>query len=162
MLAAPFHRLNSWTKPATSTINLPKSSLPIITTFTFLRHLYLFPAAFSLAAVLADVLVILAPVIPFSPGRMWEELLISCYTCMGILGLMLLCIIGLIFWRKRPVMPRKPDTIGGVISYLCAGRRLEHASDEKPSLDADCTKYTYDRLTGTDGVTRWMIDAVRA
>lgn len=128
--------------------------------FAFLRHLYLFPAAFSVVAVLSDVLVILAPVIPFSPGRMWEELLISCYTCMGILSLMILCIIGLVFWRRRLTMPRKPDTIGAVISYLCASRGLDDYCDERADVDLNHVKYTYDRLAGVDGVTRWMVDAV--
>ena len=127
--------------------------------FTFAWHLYFFPSVFSFTAVLADVLVILAAVIPYGPGRMWQEFLISAYTCMGILGLMVLCIIGLLFWRRGLSMPRKPDTVGAVMTYLCASRGLDRVGLKW--WDGNRVGYMYGRFEGLDGVSRWMIDAVR-
>jgi hypothetical protein len=96
-LAAPFRSLSRKPQLASSTISLSKSSLPLISTYIFLRHFYIFPALFSITAGLSDVLVILSAVIPYGPGRMWQEFLISAYTCMGILALMVICLVGLVF-----------------------------------------------------------------
>jgi hypothetical protein len=108
----------------------------------------------------------MAAVIPFSPGRVWIEFLISTYTCIGILSLMVLAVLGLFLWEQRLEMPRKPDTLAGVMSYLCGRRLLDsiglcdvHGGEV---LSCNGQMYIYGRFEGTNGVPRWMIDTGRS
>jgi hypothetical protein len=128
---------------------------------------YFFSASVAFAATLAEILVVVLAAIPYSPGEIFLELFICTYTSIGILSLMVIVLVGLMFWRSRlPYLPRTPDTLGGVISYLCASRMLD---------DFDCSsglgsrelekrivglgkRYTYGEYVGVDGQVRWMIE----
>jgi hypothetical protein len=156
ILTAPFHRLSYGVHPASSTILLTKYSLPLLSIFGFLRHAYLFPALLSLVTALADPLVILAAVIPYSPGRVWIELLVSSYTCIGVLALMIICIVALVFWKRKIDLPRKPDTIAAVASYFC-GTDILCERDLQPT---GSRIYRYEGITGNDSVKRWVIHAI--
>jgi uncharacterized YccA/Bax inhibitor family protein len=169
VLAAPFRRLGGSPRTAASTILLRKFSLPHISTFTFARHAYIFPALFSLVAALTDILIIFGAVIPYSPGRVWIEFLISTYVCIGILGLMIIAIVGLIFWKGGVNMPRKPDTLASVMSYLCTSRLLDdiagygavEGKEMEEVIRRNGVRYMYGRFEGVDGIVRWMVDTVR-
>jgi hypothetical protein len=131
----------------------------MLSMFSFARHFYIFPAAFSATAILADILVILAPVIPFAPARMRVEFLVSAFTCMGILALMLIAVTGYIFWRRRAMVPRTPDTLANVMSYLIGSREM--CSMELGEWRRKDLRYTYGKSKGIDGFSRWTIDALQ-
>jgi hypothetical protein len=133
----------------------------------FAYHGYIFPALFCLVAALTDVLVIFAAIIPYSPGQVWLEYLISTYTCISIMSLMIVAIIILSIWGRRLRMLRKPDTLAGVMSYLYASRLLndmhgaesDGGQDPKDLFKSDWQLYVYGRREDADGVVRWVIDS---
>jgi hypothetical protein len=48
------------------------------------------------------------------------------YVSMGILGLMIVSMIALlVYQRKSKDLPRSPDTVGNIASYLCGGSLVE-------------------------------------
>jgi hypothetical protein len=86
---------------------------------------------------------------------------------MAILSLMVLVIMGLLFWkRKLKDMPRKPDTLAGVMSYLCDSHflvdfescgRLMGGELEK-RIGRAGKRYEFGRFVGVDGKRRWMVE----
>lgn len=151
-LTAPFHRLHHKPSTASSSIWLPKSSLPIVSMAIFIKNGYIFPALFSTTAASTNVLVILAASVPFSAGRIRYEYILSTWICVGILSVMICAVLGLCFWKRKLTMPRKPDTLAGLMSYLW------HAQGWELSRGAVDEKYTYGFKRGADGRSRWTID----
>jgi hypothetical protein len=128
---------------------------------------YIFSASIAFIAILAEILVVVLAAIPYSPGKIFLELLICTYTSIGILSLMVIVLISLVFWRRKlPYLPRMPDTLGGVISYLCDSHMLDDFDECKElgnrELEKMITrfgkKYRYGKYTGVDGQVRWMIE----
>jgi hypothetical protein len=165
MLTAPFRHLCQKPQNASATILLPKWSLPHFATASFLRHGYVFAGIVSAIAVLSDVLVIMAAVIPYSPGRFWIEFRVSSYLCMGTLAAIIIATMVYLYWMHGVEMPRKPDTLAGVISYVCASRLLDDVDEcgerTEEALRKNGVRYMYGMFKGTDGVGRWMIDSCR-
>lgn len=83
------------------------------------------------------------------------EFLVSTYTCIGVLALMILCLLGLVIWKRGINMPRKPDTLGAVMSYLCNSKEMEIAASAKRG--SEDVKYVFGKFEGDDGVNRWSI-----
>ena len=72
--------------------------------------------------------------IPYSPGEIFLELIICAYTSTGILSLMVIVLVSLVFWRKHlQYLSRTPDTLGGVMSYICGSRMLVDFEGAKDS-----------------------------
>jgi hypothetical protein len=81
--------------------------------------------------------------------------------------MMLGALVGVFIWRRgNPRLPREPNTLAGVWSYLCASR-MRGAFEEL----GDLKKCDFDRVVGgmektyclgwkagTDGVERWTVD----
>jgi hypothetical protein len=156
-ISSPFHRLSKKPSSARPTLWLSKSSLPILSTFILLRHGYYLSSFAASTAFLSEILIIFAAVLPFSPGQVHVEVLVSAYVCMSILGLVLVCTILIAVWRRGVFMPRKADTVAGVMSYFCGSRMVVGGVVRKE----EGKKYAYARSWGVDGVERWMIDVCR-
>jgi hypothetical protein len=86
---------------------------------------------------------------------------------MGIIALMIIMAVGLVFWKRAIKLPRKPDTLGGVMSYLCASQfltrvngynRLDDKEMEK-QFTLDQRRYMYGRFEDANGVDRSMIES---
>lgn len=163
----PYHRLAQAPSPAASTILLRKRSLPYTALFGMLYDRHFFAACLAFTAILADVLVISLAGVPYSPGQIYTELLVCSYTSMAILGIMILSIVALLFWRRStPDLPRAPDTLMAVMSYVadakmlddfdglesCSGREVEDA------VRGLGKRYGYGRFVGMDGQKRLMVD----
>jgi hypothetical protein len=132
-----------------------------------LYHRHFFAASFALVAILAEILVITLASVPYSPGQIHLELLVCSYTSMGVLALMIMAIVALMLWRRNmPDLPRTPDTVLGVMSYLADSRMLDdfdgcemlsnkEADDRVNGLGK---RYGYGRFVGVDGQVKWMVD----
>lgn len=156
-LAAPFRRLRDAPSTSYSTLQLSKSSLPIIAFAQLLRHAYFIPAIVAITTVLLEFLIVFAAALPFAPARVELEFFISAYACMGILGLALVCAVLTLVYNRGFDLPREADTIAGVLSYFCASR-IPLSKHHIPNTDE---RYIYTKTRGIDGVERWMIEVCR-
>ena len=86
---------------------------------------------------------------------------------MAILGLMVVAAIALMIWKRRlPDLPRAPDTIAAVVSYVSESKMLEdfegleYADDRELYQRVATTgkRYVYGKKLATDGVDRYLVD----
>ncbi len=163
----PFHRLARTPSPAGPTILLHKYKAPFGDFITLFIQDYFFSASVAFVVTLAEILVVVLAAIPYSPGEIFLKLFICTYTSIGILSLMMIVLIGSVFWRRQlPYLPGTPDTLGGVISYICASRMLGdfegceglRGRETEKRIVGLGKKYTYGEYIGVDGRVRWMIE----
>ena len=128
---------------------------------------YYFGSFIAVIAVLSDLLIIFLGVVPFNPGQVYLELLVSCYVSMTLLSLMIIGVITMIIWKRRmPDLPRAPDTMAGVMSYVADSRMLDDFDCAEYLDDRDLEgrftrigkRYTYGRGLGTDGQMLYLVD----
>ena len=73
-----------------------------------------FHALIAGTAVLSDFLIVAVAGVPYSTAQVWQAFLASAYVSMGILGVMILSVFGIFWWRgkiRKLKMPREPDTL---------------------------------------------------
>jgi Protein of unknown function (DUF3433) len=150
-----------------TSILLKRYSFPPFVLFISLLKGHFLAALVAFTTLLADILTITLARIPYAPNEIYLELLICAYTSMAILSLMVLVIIGLSFWkRKLKDIPRKPDTLAGVMSYLYDSHflvdfegceRFKGGELEKRIVNAG-KRYEFGRFVGVDGQNRWMVE----
>ncbi|KAE9364165.1 hypothetical protein N431DRAFT_563555 [Stipitochalara longipes BDJ] len=164
---SPFHRLAKSTSPAGPTILLRKYNTPFSAFIMLLARGHIFSASMAFVGVLSEALVVVLAAIPYSPGEIFLELIVCTYTSVAILSVMLLVMVILVFWRRQlPYLPRPPDTLGGVISYLCDSRMLYNFDQCTGLEDRELRnrisrlgkEYSYGEYVGVDGQVRWMIE----
>jgi hypothetical protein len=163
----PFHRLARRSSLAGPTILLRKYNVPLTAFVMLFAQGHIFSASMAFVAFLAETLVVVLAAVPYTPGEILLEFFVCTYMSIGILSLMVIVLVGLVFWRRQlPYLPAAPDTLGGVISYLCSSRLLDkfdgHAElgnwELKKSVAVLGKKYTYGEYVGVDGQVRWMIE----
>ena len=118
----PYRHLAKGKAPATETISVEASSTPITSLFSALRRKYIFHASVAFGAILAEVLTVLLPVIPFHSSTSYRAWKVSTYLSVAILFLMILTLISVFVRRKSPRLPRQPHTLAAVISYVFSSR----------------------------------------
>lgn len=150
-----------------STILLRKSSIPLTSIFPMLFKGYFLATAMAIIAVFADILIIFLGAVPFASGQVYMELLVASYTSLAILGIMVLGLVTLFLWKRvLPHLPRTPDTIAAVASYLADSRMLDDfegceylGNRELSNRIAGLGKrYVYGKWPGSDGQSRYLID----
>ena len=141
--------------------------MPFFAFVMLLAQGYIFGASMAFISFLSEILVVVLAAIPYSPGEIFFEFITCTYTSIGILSGMLLVLICLVFWRRQlPYVPRPPDTLGGVISYICDSRMLDTFDGYTELGNGEMArrisrlgkKYTYGEYEGVDGHVRWMIE----
>jgi hypothetical protein len=84
-----------------------------------------------------------------------------------ILAIMIVVLIAVNVWRRfLPHMPRKPDSVAAVMTYVCESRmnddfeELEHASVSQRDREIVQLRksYRYGLQRGVEGTARWAID----
>ena len=163
----PFRRLGRRRASPRRTILPSRNGTPISALFPALWNMNFFVAAIASIAILSDILIISIAGVPFSSAEIRPASLASFYTSFGILGIMLIALIAVLIWRRsNPTMPRTPDTLASVWTYLCASHMLEdfdgmeflsEAVRDKVIRDSG-RKYFYGMATGSDGRDRYMVD----
>lgn len=162
----PYRTLARGQAQPESTILLSRNLSPFFTLFTSLYRRNLFVSLIAAISCLAEFLIIILGAIPFNSGTLYQAYLFSTYLSMAILGLMLLGMVGLYVRPRGPSLPRTPDTVAAVWSYLCGSSLLEDMADM--SMLSESTrdrlvrkmgrKYTLEERTNMDGTARWTID----
>lgn len=86
---------------------------------------------------------------------------------MAVLGVMIISLIRLLIWRCwSPDLPRAPDTLLGVMSYVADSKMLEDLDGCEVLNNKDIDervmglgkRYGYGQFIGMDGQMRWMVD----
>lgn len=165
-ILAPFRLLHLRPSPASHTILAERTLTPLTTFSTALYRRSFFVAHVALVALLSEVLVVVLPGIPFSAGQLDGAFLASAYVSMAVLAVMLLSLAAIWCRRGDPKLPRTPNTVAAVLSYLCAGRMTEDfagfarmAPEKRNQIVEDLGReYVFDVGRGVDGVVRWGVD----
>jgi len=123
-------------------------------------------------AVFSEVLVIALSSVPSHPPQIQAEMALCSYLSMAILAVMVVTMALVLVWRWRiPYLPRRPSSIGNVVSYICSSRFMEEEvrkpkreprdvgdSVRKAEAEDDSKLFMYAKCKGTDGIQRWAID----
>ncbi|KAL8243705.1 hypothetical protein R6Q59_009963 [Mikania micrantha] len=131
-----------------------------------------FQTLVSTVAVLSDINIIAVASVVWSDAQTIPSRDISSYLSMTITSLMTVTmLITMIWWRRGVVskMPRSPETIGAVYSYLCASRfacamgtahSVEELSEDEreDTLIATGWRFSFTDKPGIDGRERWTVD----
>jgi hypothetical protein len=126
-----------------------------------------FASWMALASVFSEILIIAVGVLPYAPGQIKIEMLIAHYFCFSVLGIMILTVIYLMFWKQRlPDLPRAPDTVAALITYLSESKMLgdfeglEYADDRELAnkIAGSGKRYVYGKMAGMDGEQRFLVD----
>nr|POF25968.1 hypothetical protein CFP56_22116 [Quercus suber] len=169
-VTAPYTRLAQGPSAPSSTILFTPSNTPILSTWQALRARYFSTAFLTIVALSAEALNIVISGVPYATGQVRTQLLVSVYLSFAVLALMLIAVVLLIFYlrRREPPMPRRPDTLGAVMSYMSGSRMLddfeaseqESGSERRRRLQSLGKKYDFKEALRRDGKTGWMIDEV--
>ncbi|TID22864.1 hypothetical protein E2P81_ATG01997 [Venturia nashicola] len=164
---APYHALSHTPQAASSTILLQRRSLPYSALFSMTYNRHALASYLAFIAILSDILVIAIAGIPYSPGHIYVEFLACFYVTIVILGLMVLGIVMTMIWRRwTPDLPRTPDTILAVMSYVADSRLLDdfdgceglRSREVENRVNGLGKRYGYGQYVGVDGQTKWMVD----
>lgn len=159
--------MSEYPTSARSSILLRRNSLAFTAFIPTLLRGHVFASVIAFVTILAEILVVLVASIPYMPGQIHLEFLLSSFTTMTILGIMLVAILALMRWKWRaPAMPRTPDTIAAVVSYVSESRMLEDLEGceflDTQELDNRVRgrgkRYHFGKRLGRDGEERWVVD----
>jgi hypothetical protein len=163
----PYHSLAQSPAAPSSTILAQRKSWPFSALFFMTYHRHFFAASFALIAILSDILVITLAGVPYSAGQILLESQVCNYTSILIVGFMVCGIACMMLWRRKaPDLPRAPDTVLGVMSYVADSKMLYDFEGceyfESKYMDNRIKglgkRYRYGRCEGVDGQVRWMVD----
>lgn len=141
------------------------SSTPITSLLFALRRKHIFHASVAFAAILAEILTVILPVIPFQSSTSYIAWNVSAYLSVAILLFMLFTLISVFIRRKSPKIPRQPHTLAAVISYVSASR-MSHEFHSRSvgvasALDPNLRKgrrYRFGKADWCDAFGTWVID----
>jgi hypothetical protein len=150
-----------------STILLRKSSLALTSIIPMLFRGHFVAGGIAFVAVLADVLVVMIGAVPYAPGEVYYELLAATYSSITILSVMAIALVVLMFWKRRaPELPRCPDTVAAIVSYVSDSRMLDDFEGAEYLNNAEVgnliagkgKRYVYGKSLGSNGQYRYMVD----
>ena len=162
----PFRQLHAGHATPESTILISRSLFHVTSFFTSLYRRSYFVALIAFVAVIAEVLIIVLPGVPFDSGQVWIAFIVSSYLSMAILGLMLIALLAIWLHPKGPDLPRKPGTLGALCLYLCDSQMRFDLADmaymgkeERDYAVRDLEReYALVCGLGSDGEIRWRVD----
>lgn len=132
-----------------------------------LTQRYILASFISFVAVVSEVLVIFLGAVPYAPGQVYVELLVSAYTSMALLALMIIALVTFMVWKKNlPDLPRAPTTVASMITYVAESKMQEDFEmaewcddrELKGRLSALNKKYVYGKRASGDGEYRHLVD----
>jgi hypothetical protein len=163
---APYMDLQHLDATPTPSILLRKHTLPITSFIPMLRNRHLVPALVAFVAILSEFLVITLSGLPYRPGQLHSEFYFCAISSLIILVLMLAIVVVVNVWRRfLPYLPRKPDNVANVLSYVVGTRMCDDfeglerlkVSERDQRIRALGKRYGYGRR-GDNGVERWVVD----
>ncbi|KAH0553187.1 hypothetical protein GP486_006635 [Trichoglossum hirsutum] len=164
---APYMRLDQSDADPTSTILLRKRTLPITAFFPMLVNRHFPAAAIAFTSLLSEFLVVTLAGMPYRPGQLRGEFYFCGITSLAILVIMLTSLVLFNVWRRfLPHLPRKPDSVAAVMTYVCDSRMnadfegLEHDSVSKrdKTIKKLGKRYKYGLRRRPGGGAGWVVD----
>ncbi|KAK1823265.1 hypothetical protein LTR12_002338 [Friedmanniomyces endolithicus] len=169
VIVAPYTRLAHHPSSAKSTILFTPHNTPFLATLTAIWNRYFLVAIITFVTLTAEGLNIVISGVPYATGQTWTQFLVSIYMSLGILGLMVVVFVLVILSRRRePKMPRKPDTVGAVMSYLSTSKMLhgfegvdwQDGEERDRRIRLVGKRYTFLQRRREDGKEAWSVDEV--
>lgn len=146
-----------------NTILLSRHILPITAILPLLRRGHIIAASVAFTALMSEIVIVTLAGLPFRPGQTRTEFLICAVISMLILLLFVVELAVINYWRRVlvPHLPRRPDNIAAVMTYLAdskvptdfAGLETAKVADRNRRIEALGRRYWYGSERG-----RWMID----
>jgi hypothetical protein len=135
-----------------------------------IRHRHFAAASIAFTGLAAELLIIALAGLPYRPGQLRGEFLFCGVAALAILALMVIQ-LGLVnLWRRAlPHLPRRPDTIGAVMTYVAGTSMvrdfygLEEMSvrERNKAIRRVGKVYAYGwRKEDESGRVRWVVDEV--
>jgi hypothetical protein len=156
--------------PPEPTILFRKRSLAIIALFPLLRYRHFIAALTALTAILSEFLVVALSGLPYRPGQLRSEFLFCGIASLAVLGFMVIMLLVVNLWRMLalPHLPRKPDNIAAVMTYVCdsvmnkdfEGLERVNLKERDKQIRELRKRYRYGLRRGEDGKERWVVDEV--
>ena len=167
----PYRRLHKRKARAGKTILVSMNGTPISSFPLAVCRGDVFHALVAFTAITSDILIIAVAGVPYAQAEVWLSFIVSAYVSLGILGLMVLVMLGIFWWRagnEKMGIPRAPSTIVAVLMILCNegnGLRREFEGWEgagTTARDIACKKrkgrYWAGWILEGDGKERWVVD----
>ncbi|KAK5725073.1 hypothetical protein LTR17_013272 [Elasticomyces elasticus] len=169
LIVGPYKQLAHRPSYAKSTILFTPHNTPFLATVSALLNRYFLIAIITFTTLTAEALNIVVSGVPYATGQTWMQFLVSIYMSMSILGFMIIVSVVVIIMRYRePKMPRKPDHIAAVMSYLSSSRLLhdfegvdwQDGEDRDRRIQLVGKRYTFEQRRRDDGKHAWTVDEV--
>ncbi len=118
---------------------------------------------------LAEFLIVFLSGLPYRPGQLRSEFLFCGIAALVILALMTAELVFVNLWRRQlPHLPRRPDSIGVVMSYVARTRMVRdfYGLEEMGTRERNRTimqldkTYAYGWRREENGRVRWVVDDV--
>ncbi|KAI9890821.1 MAG: hypothetical protein M1814_003605 [Vezdaea aestivalis] len=161
----PFRSLGSGGVSAEKSILISRSLDPLTGFIASIPRRHIYCALVALTSIFSEVLIVTLAGVPFNAGQLLIAFKVSAYISIGILGIMLIMQVVIYLRPRGPALPRTPNTLGAVFSYLCASPLLEDFGDmalldekkKRVRVRDMGRKYMLDVMEGADGKARWQI-----
>ena len=126
----PYRNLGSNSSPVRTILRVTTSS-PWHTLPLSLIHGEFFTALVAFTYMIMELLVIMLNTVPYETNEKIEIYYASVYLCLGILSFQLLVLGAYFAWWRRtgPKLPRHPDTLAGVWSFLAKSQMRRDFED---------------------------------
>ncbi|KAI9869325.1 MAG: hypothetical protein M1813_000114 [Trichoglossum hirsutum] len=164
----PYRELCRGNARAGDTILVRTNADPITALWSAVIRMRAFPALLGINTILAEILTIALARVPFHGDSIFMAYIVSSHLSTSILALMIATLTWLTIRQLRGVMelPRRPDTIAAVLTYLCESKMLRDfkgmAMLEARSRDRVVAKwgkrYHLRKAVGADGLARVGIE----
>lgn len=162
----PFRQLAQGRAPARKSILVSRPLNPVATLLSSIWHGQFFVGLGAFCLILSEVLIITLSGIPFNKGQLYVAYRISFWLSVAIMAFMLLATLILYLRPRGPDLPRSPNTIAAILSYLCGSHLLESFADlatvdertRHRRVEALARRYVLAKRPNVDQVVRWSID----
>ena len=138
------------------------------TLFASLWRRHFFVALAALMALLAEVLIVALAGVPFDSGQLHRGFIVSAWLSTSIMIVMLVALFVMYLRPGKSSLPRSPDTIASLATYLCHSSLLADFADfakmDRKTRNAEVARmrrtYCLTRTTveDEDGAVRYQID----
>ncbi|KAI9674741.1 MAG: hypothetical protein M1817_001645 [Caeruleum heppii] len=162
----PFRRLSRGNCPPERSILIQRPLSSVTTFLVSLPRRHFFVALVAFITVISEVLIITLAGIPYNPGQLYVAFRVSAFVSMAILSLMILILVAVYLRPKGPDLPRTPNTVAAVWSYLCASSLVEDFADlsglgrkeRNERVKMWGRSYVLSVERRVDGALRWGVD----
>jgi hypothetical protein len=166
---APYIDLARGSSNPDATILLRRHSIPLTAFFPLLWHCHYTPAMVAFIGLIAELLIVALSGLPYRTGQSRGEFLFWGITCLAILTIMIIQLIILAIWRRKlPHLPRAPESIAAVMTYVAGTsmtrdfnglEQLKRKERDRAIRDLE-KSYAYWWRREEDGRVRWVVDVV--